>query len=65
MPVFDFAATAPVGRIAESLDRLGVERVDVLHIHDPDDHFDEAMTGARPALVEMRTEGLVGRSRPA
>jgi D-threo-aldose 1-dehydrogenase len=32
----------------------------VLHIHDPDDHFEPALHGAVPALVEMRAAGLIG-----
>ena len=44
--------------LEESLERLGLDRVDVLHIHDPDDHYDEALTGA------FRSEGLLGDEVP-
>jgi D-threo-aldose 1-dehydrogenase len=33
--------------------------VDVLHIHDPDDHFDEAIKGAYKALERLRTDGTI------
>jgi D-threo-aldose 1-dehydrogenase len=59
-PVFDYSARGTRRSYRESLARLALDAADVLHIHDPDDHFAEAMSGARPALVEMRAEGLVG-----
>jgi D-threo-aldose 1-dehydrogenase len=48
-------------RIVEgSLKRLGLDRIDILLIHDPDDHMEEALQGAYPALRKMRDEGLIG-----
>ncbi len=58
--MFDFSADGVRRCYAESLQRLGVDAVDVLHIHDPDEHFAQAMAGARPALVELRAQGRVG-----
>lgn len=43
----------------DSLDRLGLDRVDVLFLHDPEDRMDEAFATAVPALVELRDEGAV------
>jgi D-threo-aldose 1-dehydrogenase len=57
--VFDFSAEGTRTAYRESLIRLGLGRADILHIHDPDEHFAEAMAGSRPALVQMRKEGLV------
>jgi len=45
---------------AESLHRLGLDRVDILHLHDPDDHFAQAVAEALPALVRLREQGRVG-----
>jgi D-threo-aldose 1-dehydrogenase len=59
-PFFDFSADGVVRSLDESLERLGLDRVDVVHIHDPDDHFEEARTGAYPALERLRDEGVVG-----
>lgn len=59
-PVWDFSADGTRRSYAESLDRLGLDRADVLHIHDPDDHYGEAVAGALPALVALRTEGRIG-----
>ncbi|TDE10423.1 aldo/keto reductase [Jiangella asiatica] len=43
----------------ESLQRLGLDRVDLLYLHDPEDRMDEAMATALPALAELRAEGAV------
>ena len=43
VPVFDFSYDAVMRSFEESLERLGMDRIDVLHIHDPDDHFDQAL----------------------
>ena len=39
---------------------MGLERVDVLYIHDPDEHWWEAVEEAVPALTELREAGVVG-----
>jgi len=58
-PVFDFSFDGVLRSLDESLERLGLDRVDVVYIHDPDDHFDEALAGAYPALERLRGEGVV------
>lgn len=46
--------------LEESLERLGLDRVDVLYLHDPEEHdLDGALRTAVPELVRMREEGLV------
>ena len=57
---FDFGYDAARRSLESSLERLGVDRVDIVHIHDPDDHIDEALAGACPALVALRDEGVIG-----
>lgn len=59
-PVFDFSYDGVMRSVEESLGRLGLDRVDVLHIHDPDEHYDEALAGAYRALVALRAEGTIG-----
>ena len=59
-PVFDFGYEATLRSLDESLVRLGLDRVDVALIHDPDDHFEEALSGAYRALERLRGEGTVG-----
>lgn len=58
-PVFDFKYDAVMRSFEQSLKRLNLGAVDILHIHDPDDHWDEAMKGAYPALHELRSEGAI------
>jgi D-threo-aldose 1-dehydrogenase len=59
-PVFDYSADSVRRSVEESLLRLGLERIDILYIHDPDDHWQQAISGAYPALHRLREEGLVG-----
>ncbi len=59
-PVFDFTYDGVMRSVEESRERLGIERIDLLHIHDPDDHFDEAVSGAYRALDRLRSEGAIG-----
>ncbi|MEV0271985.1 aldo/keto reductase [Hamadaea sp. NPDC050747] len=58
-PVFDFSAAGVRRSFEDSLRRLGRDRVDVVHLHDPDDHLDQAVAEAYPELVRLREEGLV------
>lgn len=58
-PVFDFSYDGVMRSFEESLERLRLDRIDILHIHDPDDHFDEAIDGAYRALARLRAEGVI------
>ena len=59
-PVFDFSYDGVMRSFEESLGRLGLDRIDILHIHDPDDHHDEAIRGAYRALDRLRADGVIG-----
>jgi len=59
-PVFDFSYDGVMRSVEESLARLSLERVDILHIHDPDDHPDAALQGAYRALARLRSDGVIG-----
>ncbi len=59
-PVWDFSYDGALSSVDESLERLGLDKIDVLHIHDPDDHYEEALRGAYPALDRLRSEGVIG-----
>ena len=58
--VFDFSREGIRRSLAESLERLGLDRVDVVYLHDPDDHVDDVLQTGFPALSELRAEGAVG-----
>src|SRR3954447_22665562 len=59
--LFDFSADGARPSLAESLERLGRDRVDIVLIHDPDDHLGQALAEAYPALEELRSQGVVRR----
>ena len=58
-PVFDFSYEGVMRSVDESLERLQLERIDILHIHDPDNHYNEAVQGAYKALDHLRSEGVI------
>jgi D-threo-aldose 1-dehydrogenase len=58
-PMFDFTYDGVMRSVEESLERLGVGRIDILHIHDPDDHYEEALKGAYRALDRLRADGVI------
>jgi D-threo-aldose 1-dehydrogenase len=55
----DFSADGVRRSLDASLLRLGLDRVDVALIHDPDDRGDQALREAYPALEKLRAEGIV------
>ncbi|WP_406259967.1 aldo/keto reductase [Actinacidiphila glaucinigra] len=57
--VRDYSAEGVYRSLAESLERSGLDAFDVVLIHDPDEHWEEAVTGAYPALARLRDEGAV------
>jgi D-threo-aldose 1-dehydrogenase len=59
-PVFDFSYDGVMRSLEESLKRLSVEHVDILHIHDPDNHYTQAIEGAYRALDDLRRQGVIG-----
>jgi D-threo-aldose 1-dehydrogenase len=58
--VWDFSAAGVRTSLESSMERLGLDRVDTVLIHDPNAHADEALTVAAPALAALRDEGIVG-----
>jgi D-threo-aldose 1-dehydrogenase len=58
--VWDFSRDGVRRSVADSLDRIGVDRIDVLFLHDAEEHFEEALRDGYPALAELRAEGVVG-----
>ena len=57
--VFDFSRDGVLRSIEESLERLGLECLDIALIHDPDDHWEQAITEAYPTLAELRSQGVI------
>jgi D-threo-aldose 1-dehydrogenase len=58
--VLDYSADGVRRSLDASLQRLGLDRVDIVLVHDPDDHADQAIREALPALIELREQGVIG-----
>ncbi|WP_309094330.1 aldo/keto reductase [Streptomyces sp.] len=58
--VWDFSADGIRRTLESSLERLGLDRVDVVYLHDPDEHAEAAFREGYPALEKLRAEGVVG-----
>ncbi|WP_265445486.1 aldo/keto reductase [Flexivirga meconopsidis] len=57
--VRDYSASGIRRSLEASFERLGVDRVAIALLHDPDEVEEQAMTESIPALVALRDEGLV------
>lgn len=57
--VWDFSHDGILRSVEASLRRLGTDRVDILFLHDPDDHWRQAIDHGYPALERLRAEGVV------
>ena len=71
MPVFDYSYDGVRRSLEQTLLRLGMNRVDILYVHDVDfwttrdrdlleQRFREVMEGAHKALVGLRSSGVIG-----
>lgn len=58
--VRDYTADGVRRSLEQSLERMGLDRVDIALIHDPEDHMDVAIEQGCPALVELRGQGVIG-----
>jgi D-threo-aldose 1-dehydrogenase len=56
----DYSRAGVLASLESSLARLGTDRVDIALIHDPDDHAEQALDQAFPALAELRSQGVIG-----
>jgi D-threo-aldose 1-dehydrogenase len=55
----DYTADGVRRSLDESLGRMGLDRIDVVFVHDPDDFYTEALDGAFPALDALRRDGTI------
>lgn len=55
----DYSRDGVLRSLESSLDRLGLDRIDIAFVHDCEDYVDEALAGAVPALIELREQGVV------
>jgi aryl-alcohol dehydrogenase-like predicted oxidoreductase len=57
--VRDYSRDGVRRSLEASLARSGLDRFDLVLIHDPDDHWEQAIDEAYPALAELRAAGVV------
>jgi len=57
--LFDYSAQGVERSFKDSLERLGLDSIDIVFVHDPDNHADVAIKEAYPALAKMRDQGIV------
>ncbi|MEU0510833.1 MULTISPECIES: aldo/keto reductase [Amycolatopsis] len=58
--VWDFSADGVRRSLDDSLTRLGLDSVDILYLHDPEEHdLGPALASGLPALAALRDEGVV------
>lgn len=57
---WDFSAAGIRSCLEASLDRLGVDRIDIALLHDPDEHEREVYEAGYAALAQLREKGVVG-----
>jgi len=57
--VWDFSRDGILRSVEDSLTRTGLDHFDILYLHDPDDHLEQATTEGIGALIELREQGMV------
>ena len=57
--VFDFSRDGILRSIEETLERLQIDYIDIAYIHDPDDHYHQALNESFPALAELKSQGMI------
>ncbi|MGW3461925.1 aldo/keto reductase [Streptomyces olivaceoviridis] len=55
----DYSPAGVRRSIEDSLNRLGVDHIDIALVHDPDLHVEQVIAETVPELLRMREEGLV------
>lgn len=56
----DYSRDGVLRSLDASLIRLGTDRIDIVLVHDPEDHMTDATHAAVPALIELREQGVIG-----
>ena len=59
---FDFTYDGVMRSFENSLKRLQLTKIDILHLHDPDndpEHFKQSLNGGIKAMIKLKEEGLV------
>lgn len=57
-PVFDYTGEGVLRSLEESLARLGVDRIDLALVHDPEEHVEEALAALEPLRAAVTLVGV-------
>ncbi len=56
----DYSGDGVLRSLEGSLNRLRLDHVDIVYVHDPDDCLEAALGQALPALIALRDQGVIG-----
>lgn len=56
---YDYSRDGVLRSLENSLKRLQLDRVDVVHIHDPDQHMQQTLQETYPTLAALREQGVI------
>ena len=59
VPVFDYSPDGIRRAFDESLERMGLDHLDIVLMHDAEEYVKEAIENAFPVLAEYRSQGLI------
>lgn len=59
VPIHDYSAEGIRRSFDESLERLGLSHIDIVLMHDAQDHMHEAINIAFPVLADLRSQGII------
>jgi D-threo-aldose 1-dehydrogenase len=55
----DYSRDGILRSLESSLERLGLDRIDIVFVHDPEDYMESALSESIPALIELREQGVI------
>ncbi|MCX6453824.1 MAG: aldo/keto reductase [Actinobacteria bacterium] len=58
-PVFDYSADGIKRSFNESLERMGVDHIDIALMHDAENHIPQAINDAYPVLADFKRQGII------
>jgi D-threo-aldose 1-dehydrogenase len=58
-PVFDYSAEGIKRSFNESLERMGVDHIDIALMHDAENHIPQAINSAYPVLADLKRQGII------
>lgn len=58
-PGHDFSYDGAFRLVEGSLKRTGLDHIDIMLIHDPDDYIEKALQGTYRALLKMKEQGII------